>query len=260
MSGEKDAPNRPAGFTSVLHIPRRRATDYETVPPRCLLFGRSAPRAECSECSRTRPRINNPNQTAFDATVVMAICIPACSAAPPKTIISIAASNRYAAFLGDDNNRHARGPSDVVAGGGSREAEGPGGDVYAKTQRGFVDTHCFIIDKSACNDVFPERAMTRFAAGTGGYRQVLPRLRDRPWGTTGVHIVYYIRRLPGMPPDLLWRVHRAGVDHATTIRRSPFREKWRSGELPKSSTQMDIRPPPFRCHDQDEGAPSRFTP
>jgi hypothetical protein len=91
MSVEKDAPNRPAGFTSVLHIPRRRATDYETVPPRCLLFGRSAPRAECSECSRTRPRIDNPNQTAFDATMVMAICIPACLAAPPKTIISIAA-------------------------------------------------------------------------------------------------------------------------------------------------------------------------
>jgi len=72
------------------------------------------------------------------------------------------------------------GRYDVVAGGGSREAEGPDGAEYAKTKRRFVDTNCFIIDESACNEEFPERTMTRFAGGLGGYRQVLPRLHDRP--------------------------------------------------------------------------------
>ncbi len=69
---------------------------------------------------------------------------------------------------------------DVVAGGGSREAEGPDGAEYAKAKRRFADTNCFIIDESACNEEFPERTMTRFAGGPGGYRQVVPRLHDRP--------------------------------------------------------------------------------
>jgi hypothetical protein len=54
--------------------------------------------------------------------------------------------------------------------------------------------------------------MTRFAGGTGGDRQVLERLRDRPFGTNDAHTVYYRTRLAGLHPYLLWRFKCAGVD------------------------------------------------
>jgi len=84
-------------------------------------------------------------------------------------------------------------------------------------QGGFVDTNCFFIDKLACNDVFPEWAMTRFAGGTGGDRQVLEKLRDRPFGTNGAHTLFYRTRLKGLHPYLLWRFKCAGVDLARYI-------------------------------------------
>ena len=86
--------------------------------------------------------------------------------------------------------------------------------MYAKAQGGFVDTNCYFIDKFACNDVFPEWAMTRFAGGTGGDRQVLAKLRGRPLGTNGAHTLFYRTRLAGLHPYLLWRFKRAGVDLA----------------------------------------------
>lgn len=120
-----------------------------------------------------------------------------------KTMVSFAASGHYAAFL-DDDNRHAPGHlMSLPAGGGSRKVGGPGVGVYAKAPLGVVRAYCFIIDKLACNEVLPTRAMTRFAGGTGGYRQDLQQLRDLPWETIGAHIVYYKQRLTGAPPDLL---------------------------------------------------------
>jgi hypothetical protein len=94
------------------------------------------------------------------------------------------------------------------------ESLGPDRGVYANAQGGFVDTNCYFIDKLACNDVFPEWAMTRFAGGTGGDRQVLEKLRGRPFGTNGAHTVFYRTRLVGLHPYLLWRFRCAGVDLA----------------------------------------------
>ena len=82
--------------------------------------------------------------------------------------------------------------------------------------RGAVEGHAlpelFFIDKLACNDVFPEWAMTRFAGGTGGDRQVLERLRSRPFGTSGAHTLFYRTSLERQHPYLLWRFKCAGVD------------------------------------------------
>ncbi len=97
------------------------------------------------------------------------------------------------------------------------ESVGPDRGVYGKAQGGFVDTNCYFMDKLACNDVFPEWAVTRFAGGTGGDRQVLAKLRDRPWGTNDAHTVFYRQRLAGLHPYLLWRFKCAGVDLARYV-------------------------------------------
>lgn len=154
-----------------------------------------------------------------------------------KTILSYAANSRYVTYLDDDNwyaPDHLATLLAAVAGkdwafalrhlveartGESLcpdtwESVGPDRGVYAEAQGGFVDTNCFLIDKLACHDVFPEWAMTRYAGGTGGDRQVLRRLRERPWGTNGAHTLYYRQHLTGLHPYLLWRYRRAGVDLA----------------------------------------------
>jgi hypothetical protein len=154
-----------------------------------------------------------------------------------KTILSYAANSRYVTYLDDDNwytPDHLETMLEAVKGKvwafalrhfvdkrsgdllcpDTWESVGPHRGVYAKAQGGFVDTNCFFFDKLACNDVFPEWAMTRFAGGTGGDRQILRRLIERPWGTSGKHTVYYRQNLEGLPPYLLWRFHRAGVDLA----------------------------------------------
>lgn len=154
-----------------------------------------------------------------------------------KTILSYAANSRYVTYLDDDNwyapdhvasmlaavNGKAWAFSlrhfvDAASGNllcpDTWESLGPGRGVYAQAQGGFVDTNCFFIDKLACNDVFPEWAMTRFAGGTGGDRQVLEKLRDRPFGTNRAHTLFYRTRLKGLHPYLLWRFKCAGVDLA----------------------------------------------
>lgn len=154
-----------------------------------------------------------------------------------KTILSYAANSRYLTYLDDDNwyaPEHLRALVAAVEGRDwafslrhfveattgdllcpdTWESVGPGRGVYATAQGGFVDTNCYLIDKLACNDVFPEWAMTRFAGGTGGDRQVLQRIIGRPWGTSGVHSVYYRQRLSGLHPYLLWKYRCAGVDLA----------------------------------------------
>ena len=154
-----------------------------------------------------------------------------------KTILSYAANSRHVTYLDDDNwyapdhvatmlaavkdkawafsLRHfVDAESGRLLCADTWESLGPGRGVYGKAQGGFVDTNCFFIDKLACNDVFPEWAMTRFAGGTGGDRQVLEKLRDRPFGTNDAHTVYYRTRLTGQHPYLLWRFMRAGVDLA----------------------------------------------
>jgi len=154
-----------------------------------------------------------------------------------KTILSYAANSRYVTYLDDDNwyaPDHVATMLEAVAGKAwafslrhfvdaesgtplcpdTWESLGPDRGVYANAQGGFVDTNCYFIDKLACNDVFPEWAMTRFAGGTGGDRQVLEKLRGRPFGTNGAHTVFYRTRLVGLHPYLLWRFRCAGVDLA----------------------------------------------
>lgn len=154
-----------------------------------------------------------------------------------KTILSYAANSRYVTYLDDDNwyaPEHLATMLEAVAGKAwafalrqfvekrsgdllcpdTWESVGPHRGVYAKAQGGFVDTNCFLIDKLMCNDAFPEWAMTRFAGGTGGDRQILQRLLERPWGTNGAHTVYYRQSLAGLHPYLLWQFHRAGVELA----------------------------------------------
>jgi hypothetical protein len=154
-----------------------------------------------------------------------------------KTILSYAANSRCVTYLDDDNwyaPDHVATMLGAMAGkawgfslrhfvdaqsgeplcADTWESLGPGRGVYAKAQGGFVDTNCYFIDKLACNDVFPEWAMTRFAGGTGGDRQVLEKLRARPFGTSGAHTVFHRTRLVGLHPYLLWRFRCAGVDLA----------------------------------------------
>lgn len=157
-----------------------------------------------------------------------------------KTILSYAANSRYVAYLDDDNwyaPEHLASLRRAIDGNvwsyslrhmvdratgeyicpDTWEAVGPDRGVYAEAQRGFVDTNQYLIDAQACYDVFPEWAMTRFVGsgvGTGGDRQVMKRLLDRPCGTTGAHTVYYRAQLVGQHPYLLWRYRCAGVDLA----------------------------------------------
>ena len=152
-----------------------------------------------------------------------------------KTILSYAANSRYVTYL-DDDNWYARDHLDTLVRAISGkawafslryfvetvtgdllcpdawESLGPERGVYAESQGGFVDTNCFLIDKLLCHDVFPEWAMTRYASGTGGDRQVLQRLRPRPFGTNDAHTLYYRQLLSGLHPYLLWRYRSAGVD------------------------------------------------
>jgi hypothetical protein len=154
-----------------------------------------------------------------------------------KTILSYAANSRHVAYLDDDNwyepdhlatllasvqgkawafalrNFIESGSGDLLC-PDTWESVGPDCGVYAKAQGGFVDTNCYVIDTQKCADVFPEWAMTRFAGGTGGDRQVLARLRNRPWGATGRHTVNYRQSLAGHHPYLLWHFQQAGVDLA----------------------------------------------
>ena len=152
-----------------------------------------------------------------------------------KTILSYAANSRHVTYLDDDNwyapdhvatmlaavegkawafalRQFVDAESGALLCPDTWESLGPGRGVYAKTQGGFVDTNCYFIDKLACNDVFPEWAMTRFAGGTGGDRQVLEKLRGRAFGSNGAHSLFYRTRLVGQHPYLLWRFKCAGVD------------------------------------------------
>lgn len=154
-----------------------------------------------------------------------------------KTILSYASNSRHVTYLDDDNwyaPNHVATMLSAISGkawafslrhfvdaasgdvlcADTWESMGPGRGVYGKAQGGFVDTNSYIIDKVACNDVFPEWAMTRFAGGTGGDRQVLEKLRGRPWGTNDAHTVFYRTRLEGQHSYLLWRFKCAGVDLA----------------------------------------------
>jgi hypothetical protein len=154
-----------------------------------------------------------------------------------KTILSYAGNSRYVTYLDDDNwyaPSHVASMLTAIEGKAWAfslrhfvdaatgewlcpdmwESVGPDRGVYAAGQGGFVDTNCYFIDKLACHDVFPEWAMTRFAGGTGGDRQILARLRNRPWGTNGAHSVHYRTQLAGAHPYSLWKFKCAGVDLA----------------------------------------------
>ena len=152
-----------------------------------------------------------------------------------KTLLSYAANSRYVTYLDDDNWYAPDHIATMLAAVKERdwafalrhfvdsasgdflcpdtwESVGPHRGVYAKAQGGFVDTNCYVIDKILCNDVFPEWAMPLYAGGTGGDRQILQRLTDRPWGSNGAHTVFYRMTFHGQHPYLLWQFHRAGVD------------------------------------------------
>ena len=131
-----------------------------------------------------------------------------------KTILSYAANSRYVTYLDDDNwyaPEHLSSLLSAIHGcdwafslryfvdartdellcPDTWESVGPGRGVYAREQGGFVDTNCFVLDKLACHDVFPEWAMARYAGGTGADRQVLQRLLHRSYGTNDAHTLYY---------------------------------------------------------------------
>lgn len=152
-----------------------------------------------------------------------------------KTILSYAVNSRYVTYLDDDNwysPDHVSSMMKAIQGKAwayalrhfvdaasgeplcpdTWESVGPDRGVYASAQGGFVDTNSYLIDAFACYDVFPEWAMTRFAGGTGGDRQVFQKLRTRPWGTNGAHTVYYRTKLARRHPYLLWCFKRAGVE------------------------------------------------
>lgn len=154
-----------------------------------------------------------------------------------KTILSYAANSRYVAYLDDDNWYAPTHVASMLAAAAGKawafslrhfvdarsgdllcpdtwESMGPDRGVYAQAQGGFVDTNCFFLDTLACQDVFCEWAMTRFEGGTGGDRQVLTKLRGRPFGTNGAHSVFYRTRLKGLHPYLLWKFKCAGIDLA----------------------------------------------
>ncbi len=154
-----------------------------------------------------------------------------------KTLLSFAANSRYVSYLDDDNwydTDHVDSMRRAIDGkvwafalrhfidrdSGEYlcpdlwESMGPARGVYAGVQGGFVDTNCYLIDAQECFDVFPEWAMTRFAHGTGGDRQVLQRLLARPWGSNNAHTVNYRVPLRGQHPYLLWQFKCAGVDLA----------------------------------------------
>ena len=157
-----------------------------------------------------------------------------------KTILSYAANSRYVTYLDDDNWYAPDHLSTMLAAIAGKEwafslrhfvdeatgdvlcpdtwaSLGPGRGVYAQAQGGFVDTNCFLIDKIACHDVLTEWAMTRYAGGTGGDRQVLARLMNRPYGTNDAHTLYYRLKLAGHHPYLLWKFRCAGVDLARYV-------------------------------------------
>jgi hypothetical protein len=152
-----------------------------------------------------------------------------------KTILSYAANSRYVTYLDDDNWYAPEHLATMLAAVAGKDwafslrhyvdaqtgdllcpdtwaSVGPGRGVFAQGQGGFVDTNCFLIDKIACHDVFPEWAMPRFKGGTGGDRQILQRLLQRPHGTNGAHTLYYRESLGRQHLYLLWQFHRAGVD------------------------------------------------
>jgi hypothetical protein len=154
-----------------------------------------------------------------------------------KTMLSYAANSRYVTYLDDDNWYATEHLATLLAAAAGKdwafslryfvdaptgellcpdtwESLGPDRGVYAAAQGGFVDTNCYLIDKLACYDVFPEWAMTRHAGGTGGDRQILQRIKGRAWGTNGAHTLYYRQNLVGHHPYLLWRFRCAGVDLA----------------------------------------------
>jgi hypothetical protein len=152
-----------------------------------------------------------------------------------KTILSYAANSRYVTYLDDDNWYSPDHLATMLAAIAGKDwafslrhyvdaqsgdllcpdtwsSLGPGRGVFAQAQGGFVDTNCFLIDKIACHDIFPEWAMPRFKGGTGGDRQILQRLLQRPFGTNGAHTLFYRESLARQHPYLLWQFHRAGVD------------------------------------------------
>lgn len=154
-----------------------------------------------------------------------------------KTLLTWAANSRLVTYLDDDNWWAPEHLSTIVPAVEGKawafclrhfvdaksgellcpdtwESLGPGRGVYGSAQGGFVDTNCFLIDKMACHEVIGEWAMTRFAGGTGGDRQMLQRLRPKLWGESGRHTVFYRQRLEGQHPYLLWHFRRAGVDLA----------------------------------------------
>ena len=169
-----------------------------------------------------------------------------------KTILSYAANSRYVTYLDDDNwyaPEHVATMLAAIAGKDwafslrhyvdaqtgdllcpdTWSSVGPGRGVFAQAQGGFVDTNCFFIDKIACHDVFPEWAMPRFKGGTGGDRQILQRLHQRPYGTNGAHTLYYRESLARQHPFLLWRFRCSGVDLSRYLpaARIPDESVWR---------------------------------
>lgn len=194
---------------------------------------------------------------------------PSKSGGALKTILSYAANSRYVAYLDDDNwyapdhlatmrvaiegkawafsLRHF---VDSVSGrllcADTWESVGPGRGVYRTAHGGFIDTNCLCIDKTACHDVFPEWAMSRYPGGIGDDRHVFEKLRNRPHGSSNLHTLYYRVRLARQHFYQLWRMKCAGVDLASYMSPQdiPGEDVWqrcatfdRAGAAKRAATQ-----------------------
>lgn len=198
-----------------------------------------------------------------------------------KTILSFAANSRFVTYLDDDNwyaPDHVASMLKAIHGKAwafslrhfvdantgevicpdTWESLGPGRGIYAESQGGFIDTNCFLLDATLCYDAFPEWAVTRFEGGTGGDRQVLKRIMDRPWGTNDKASVFYRVRFAGAHPYLLWQFRRAGVDLARFIPadKIPGEDVWRQcAEYDRAQAQRARAGSP--AGEASSGAPPR---
>jgi hypothetical protein len=154
-----------------------------------------------------------------------------------RTILTYMANSRYVAYLDDDNwfapnhlstllqaiqgkawafsRRHfvdAKSGNELCE--DDWESMGPGQGVYAEIRGGFVDTSSFLIDKLACHHAIPAWSEAPYKGGVGEDRHFFSKVKDLPFGDTGLPTSYYRVVLTGQHPYLLWKFKCAGVNLA----------------------------------------------
>ena len=149
------------------------------------------------------------------------------------------------------------------------ESVGPGRGVDGRTQGGFVDTNCSLIDKLACNDVFPEWAMTRFA-GRHRRRPAGPRKAARAavrHERAAYGVLPDVARPPAPVPAMALQMRRRGPRR--TCARAKSRAKPCDSNAPITiagrrrrglvlrAAHDHVRPPAAGSHDRSRAARCR---